>query len=308
MAEHSATQMPDIIEHIAHVPKGSCSKTREMMLLVCRCWRKAVKDSATTLGCSFIDLYDGIQIPTGMDHIRTLSIGIGNSSPIDPIPMPVLSKFTQLHRLEMDFSCANAQLFVPSEILGIQSLRELHIDEPTLKSLDVISGATQLTSLSLNGLYITKREGCSIQELSGLTGLRDLSIGQITLLHHDRTHNTSLYDLNHLSTLVHLTRLSLSDDGYPAVLEPITRNFTALEVLRYNTYFGAWPFARDISPLSACAANLRELTWTNSDISDISPLTTLTRLEKVNLSGSYNLSKESLRILSGLSALVIWDD
>lgn len=300
MTEHSATQIPAIIEQI--VKQSSC---RKRMFLVCRSWRQAVKDSATTLGCSFIDLYHGLQIPSGMNHIRTLNISSSSLS-LDPIPMPVLSQFTQLNRLKMHYT-VYAEQFVPSEILGIQSLRELHIHHPIFKSLDVISVATQLTSLSLNQLSITKPEGCSIRELAGLTGLRALSLDQISLQNEMATYNSSLYDLNHLSSLIHLTRLSLSDDGYPAVLEPITRNFTALEVLRYSCIWGAPPYERDISPLSATNL-LRELTWTNSDITDISPLTTLTRLEKVDLSGSNRLSRESWRILSGLSALVIVDD
>ena len=327
---HGAMLMPDIMGRIAYATPCErckyrwdhcyCKGKRDIMCLVCKPWRQAVLDSATTLRNSFAGLYDErLGVPHGMNHdqIRTLNIWTPHYDDDEPPrPMPVLSEFNKLHKLYIDFSCGNnVTLFIPKEILGIQSLRELELLCPMLESLDVISAATQLTMLHLEGLIISNPKGTSLKELSGLTGLRDLTINHIRLHDYDsdsdseedlqiRTH----YELRHLSPLVNLTRLIFNEFDDPNSLEVIAQNFTALEVLRFDCSQGGWPFSpglsirSDLNPLSACVS-LRELSFTWTNIKDISALASLTNLETLDLRKNNLLMTESIRSLSRLSTL-----
>ena len=300
------------------IPCYDCRKTRNTMFLVCKLWRQAVLGSAMTLGCSFKDLHL-LSVPAGMNaaQIHTLLIDLSDYE-LEERQLPVLSEFPNLHRLEIAFKDyqPHAPHFVPHEIVGIQSLRELLLEFPVVESLGTISAATQLTMLHLDGLRMSYPNCACLGELSGLTGLRDLLIDNI-LLKNDRNDSDGEEDdaqmkanqeLRHLSSLVNLTSLSFTELHDPLALKVITDNFTALEVLRFDSSYFASSFfpglkiRRDLNPLSACI-KLRHLAWRQTDVTDISALASLKNLETLDFNESRLLTTESLRTLSRLSTL-----
>jgi Leucine-rich repeat (LRR) protein len=305
--------MPDIMQRIAYCESlTGCWYTRAQMLEVCKLWRQVVLHGATTMGCPLMDLYDGLDVPTGLElsRIHTLNLWTNEDEPQQTISIPVLLKFTNLRRLEIyyTFSPGEEAGCIPSEIPLIPSLCELDLIGPTLMSLATISACTQITHLSLDGLKV---KDSNLKELSCMTRLRDLCIDSIDLNYFEDSDSDMRrrYDLSHLSTLVHITRLSFNNVDYHGALEVIVDNFKELEVLNYRycgigmSFFeNGLSYRTNLGPLSACR-NLRELSWTWTGIKDLTALAQLSRLEKLDLTWSSELTTDSLRSLSRLSGL-----
>lgn len=155
-----------------------------------------------------------------------------------------------------------------------------------------LSGLTNLTQLSLRGYAIS-----NLSPLSGLTNLTKLSL-----------EGHSISDLRPLSGLTNLTQLSL-ESYVLSDLNPLSGLINLIELDIYNAQSGHGEMAlgniKDIWPLSTLT-NLTKLTLSGTYyVSNISELSSLTNLYYLDLSGNYCIN--NISALSNLTNLTELD-
>ena len=252
-----------------------------------------------------------------LTKLQELSI-YGSLSFSDLTPLSGLTELRSLHisgsgSSSADMRAANLDVFA-----GMAKLQELQLDVSGLEDLSGLSGLTSLTSLRLYG----SQNDPDLSPISGLTKLQSLDLTASSresgYYEDDLSFLSPLHDLRALNAVIHglknfsglegltsLTDLQLQGDFYITDLSPIS----GLTELR-NVYLGQGGNSfglQDCSALSQLSkmesftidadlqslegiegmASLRELNLYGKTLcSDLSPLSALTSLEHLYLSGT----------------------
>lgn len=154
-------------------------------------------------------------------------------------------------------------------------LEEMDLSHRDLTDSDIqgLSKMRNLKKLNLDGNQLS-----DLTVLSGLTQLRSLSLGD----------NSSISDLSPLSGMVDLVNLTLPANSEISDLSPLSGMYQ-LKTLNMSGNNKAFSLIEDITPLSELS-QLELLVLSVQSLNDLSPLSNLTSLRELRLYGAVSIS------------------
>ncbi len=226
-----------------------------------------------------------------MSFIHLEEIMVENAADLD---FYFLIRFKKLRKLRLD----HVQM---ESLEGLAILKDrlevLEVLDMPLNDVSFLKGFTRLRRLFLIDTEVT-----DLQPLEKLSSLRSLGLGRKM----DISHRT-IFDLSPLSSLIGLTELSLWNTGVKSITPLMSLGnlkelfvdgnveLSNLEAIKYLENLEAFTYlCTTLSPnnkLEACSTEV---------LRDLSPLSQLKWIKKLNLTNSYNLN---LKPLSGLPRL-----
>jgi len=237
----------------------------------------------------------------GLNNLTNLNLNDNQISDLSP-----LSNLTELTSLHLNKN----KISDLSPISGLTNLTMLEIDDSQISDISPIAGLTNLTYLNLGYNEIS-----DLSPLSGLTNL--------TFLGFD---SNQIGDISILSKLTKLTFLNINssaEDITPLRGLPLTSlymscsatDISAIGELTDLTHLRLYGLYSDISPLSSLI-NLEYLSLggvmsngqPESDISDATALSNLTKLKELSLWGTNINDISLLKGLTNLTSLSLTDN
>ena len=230
----------------------------------------------------------------GMTGLRELRLQI--SSEVETIDLSALSGLTELRNLIIYSRnrSGNSDLPAVADLTPLSGLTKLESLEIPVRvsSLDALAGMTNMRNLSLGAVGLSNREDCELNDIGALSNMPKLTALNLC--------TGSGADFAPLSGLTELTDLYLDTT---ASVKDLTflQDLTKLQTLSVTAYdnasnkLGSYHGVENLT-------NLRTLALSGGP-KDTSPLSGLTKLTALTLSGSFNLEEEPVVDLSGISGL-----
>lgn len=219
------------------------------------------------------------------------SLHISNAEISDLTPLAGMSHLTDLYLT--DGNLPNSKISDISPLSGLTSLENLRIPSVSeIHDLTPLSGLAGLKTLSVNGIsYSGVGKITSLEPLANLTNLEVINLN---------VDSEAGVDLTPLSGLTHLRELTLGGAVHMDSLA-VFSNMTELEELVLHATNAGYCFASDLSALSHMT-KLQRLSISVDGLTSLSGLETLLKLLEIELY-SHDSSCTTLQPLEGLENL-----
>ncbi len=261
---------------------------------------------------------------SGLTHLTSLKLW--NNQISDVTSLAGLTSLTSLNLW-------NNQISDVTSLSGLTKLTDLHLSSNRISDVTSLAGLTKLTSLGLSGnqisdvtslagltkltrLYLRGNEISEIAPLNGLQKLESLDLVDNPLNYH-ATRNIEILESNGLRKISFTSAVNDVPIQDALLRERINKQLgsgraadaaiTSAEMLsltRLNARGSRGSRITDLRGLSY-AVNLTRLDLADNNVTDVSPLSGLTKLEHLYFAGNHNLS--DITALSGLSELYYLD-